>query len=531
MSHRRKKHGIQSPRDLITLITLFGNLLGASLTFAYFTRIEVSLTLGTSPDMVGLSARFFAVVVSIIILGEFLVGWTFFRPDRRFDEVLQEGDAAQIRLLVGRMVNLPLNIALLSGVGWVAAGGTFSLAPFILGELDANQWPYGLRVFVGTVFVGAPFTVSFVYFVLERLLRNRLPGLVAPDCLRSIPPSRILKVLPKMLFVCFMLGTVPVLVVGGVSLSQIYEIIAGRQALASFLSDSPRVIVFLLGLGTFASVALSLLLATSISEPLRVTTSALERVRRGDLDAYVPVLSNDEIGQLAEGFNRMVEGMRERELIRDAFGQYVSPEIAQEILGPGGINSRGEVRDITILVADLRKFTTLSEALDPHVIVEILNRYLESMTDIIVQHEGTIDEFTGDGILVFFGAPRRIQNHPRRAVECALEMQRAMKQVNEANVLLGLPELSMGIGINSGELVVGNIGSAKRRKYGAVGTPINVAFRAEAETAGGEIIVTQATYDELADHLETVSIRERRVKGINKPLRLYSVKDIRWQGG
>jgi sigma-B regulation protein RsbU (phosphoserine phosphatase) len=527
MSRRREKHEIQGPSDLVTLITVMGNLLGASLTFAYFTRIEAGLILKTGPDSVGLSVKFFLAVVGVIILAEILVGWTFFRPDRRFAEVLRDGDPDQIRLLVGRIINLPLSIAVLSGLGWLAAGGTISLAPFILGKMDANQWHFGLRIFVGIVFVGAPFTVLFVYFLLERLLRYYLMRLVAPTYLLSVPPSRILKVLPKMLFVCIVLGTVPVSVVGGVSLSQIYEIVAGRQPIGSFLSEAPLVIAFLLALGIFAAVALSFLLAKSISEPLRVTISAMERVRRGDLKAHVPVFSNDEIGRLAEGFNRMVEGLRERDLIRDAFGRYLSPEIAQEILLSGELNLRGELREITILVADLRNFTTLSEALDPQVILEMLNRYLERMTDIIVEHEGTIDEFTGDGILVFFGAPRRMQDHTRSAVECALEMQSAMKQVNKANANSGLPELSMGIGINSGELVVGNIGSPKRRKYGAVGSPINTAFRVEAETVGGEIIVTQAVYDELAGLLETASVRERHVKGINKPLRLYSVKDIR----
>jgi adenylate cyclase len=174
-----------------------------------------------------------------------------------------------------------------------------------------------------------------------------------------------------------------------------------------------------------------------------------------------------------------------------------------EILkSPGGFKLGGELRDMTVLVSDLRGFSSVIETLEAPRILEMVNRYLEKMVPIIERHEGTIDEFTGDGILVFFGAPRLLPDHPNRAVDCALEMQEAMRQLNEENQGRPLPQLSMGIGISCGQLVVGNIGSKSRRKYGALGSPINVAFRLEKKARPGEILVTQAVKNRIDDRFE-----------------------------
>jgi adenylate cyclase len=223
---------------------------------------------------------------------------------------------------------------------------------------------------------------------------------------------------------------------------------------------------------------------------------------------------------------RAVSTERDRRQIRETFGRYMSDEVVTEILkSPGGINLRGELKDITVLVSDLRGSTPMAEALKPPEVLTVINSYLERMIDVIVRHEGTIDEFTGDGILVLFGAPRAMSDASKRAVLCALDMQKAMPELNRDNAALGLPELRMGIGINSGELVVGNIGSEQRKKYGAIGSAINVAFRVEAQTnrAGGEILITQAVLDRIDGPLELGSPRTVSLKGIEEPMDLYPV--------
>lgn len=200
----------------------------------------------------------------------------------------------------------------------------------------------------------------------------------------------------------------------------------------------------------------------------------------------------------------------------------MSDEVATEILNSQkGVKLGGELRNMSVLVSDLVGFTTITESMKPPQIVKIINRYLEKMIDIIVQHEGTIDEFTGDGILVFFGAPRFLLDHTSRAVACAVAMQESMKELNKENCKIGLPHLEMGIGISCGELVVGNIGSEKRKKYGAVGSPINMAFRIQEKTRPGEILVTQAVKDNLGDKLLVNSHWIDSIKGTGNTV-IYS---------
>jgi class 3 adenylate cyclase len=213
--------------------------------------------------------------------------------------------------------------------------------------------------------------------------------------------------------------------------------------------------------------------------------------------------------------------------VLETFGQYLSDEVVSEILeSPGGIKLGGELRDITILVSDLRGFTRITESMNSSDLLLLLNRYLERMTDIILHYSGTIDEFTGDGILVFFGAPRTFTDHARRAVLCAIEMQSVMDEFNRESLNLGLPELKMGIGINAGELVVGNIGSQKRKKYGAVGSPINVAFRVQAMAKGGETLITESVYQQVASEVLVGQETEAQLKGIEGPVKLYKVLGI-----
>ncbi len=216
----------------------------------------------------------------------------------------------------------------------------------------------------------------------------------------------------------------------------------------------------------------------------------------------------------------------ERAFIRETFGAYLSDEVVTKILAsPEGVKLGGEMREITVLVSDLRGFTSATESIEAPQTVKIINRYLEKMTDIIMRHEGTIDEFTGDGILVFFGAPRLLSDHTMRAIACALEMEESMKELNKENPSLGLPQLEMGIGINCGDLVVGNIGSEKRKKYGAVGSPINVAFRLQEKARPGEIVVTQTVKDKLGDKLRIGSSWKDNLKGIGNAA-IYQVTAI-----
>jgi adenylate cyclase len=193
---------------------------------------------------------------------------------------------------------------------------------------------------------------------------------------------------------------------------------------------------------------------------------------------------------------------------------------------PQGLALGGEKRTVTILISDLRGFTSVSELLPAETVVKIINLYLDAMTDIIFRHHGTIDQFIGDAILAIFGAPISHDDDTMRAVACAVEMQLTIKDVNERCRAAGYPEVSMGIGINTGEVVVGNIGSTKRTKYGPIGRNVNLASRIESYTVGGQILVSESTLKASGKIVEASRAIEVMPKGFKQPIILYEVKGI-----
>ena len=224
---------------------------------------------------------------------------------------------------------------------------------------------------------------------------------------------------------------------------------------------------------------------------------------------------------------RYIKQEKERDFIRATFGRYLSKEVVEELLGsPEGLKISGETREVTFLVSDLRGFTALSMRLSPQEVINIINRYLEHMVDIIVRYRGTVNEIEGDGILTFFGAPLASPDDNERSIACAVAMQRAMEEVNAEQRRRRLPELRMGIGINRGEVVVGNIGSEKRAKYSAIGSAINTAYRIESYTVGGQILISPSMYEKVKTIVKTRGTLEARFKGIDRPVTLYDVAGI-----
>ncbi len=219
---------------------------------------------------------------------------------------------------------------------------------------------------------------------------------------------------------------------------------------------------------------------------------------------------------------------KDRTYIRNVFARYVPEKVVNHLLvNPEQLKLGGELREISLLMSDLRGFTALCASRTPEEVVRILNRYFEKMVTIILDHKGIIDEFIGDGILAFFGAPEPDNSHSEKAVACALSMQAAMAQINAENRKDGLPELNMGIAVNSGEVVLGNIGSEKRTKYGVVGSEVNYTGRAESYTVGGQVLITRSTYEKLSDILQINKTMDVKMKGAPQKATLYDVTGIK----
>jgi len=214
-------------------------------------------------------------------------------------------------------------------------------------------------------------------------------------------------------------------------------------------------------------------------------------------------------------------------LIRNLFGRYLDNEIVDNLLEtPKGLELGGKRQKITMLVSDLRGFTAFSEQLSAEEVVKVINLYLSHMVDVITTYHGAIDEFMGDGILVFFGAPIAREDDTARAVACAISMQTAMKTINAQMEAWELPPLSMGIGINTGEVVVGNIGSEKRAKYGVVGSQVNLTFRIESCTTGNQILISKETWQALQPIVHIHQSCQIRMKGLSEPTTVYDVAGI-----
>lgn len=271
----------------------------------------------------------------------------------------------------------------------------------------------------------------------------------------------------------------------------------------------------------------------SATRQLHVTTSYLHDA--GEKVAVIAVLS--DISELTE-LRDAVKAMKQiqylnnqlqlrNKLLNETFGRFLSDEIVRQLLDtPDGLMLGGKKRTLTIMMSDLRGFTAMSEQMDPQSLIAMLNHYLGAMTDVIQRYNGTIIEFIGDGILSVFGAPLASDHHAADAVAAAVAMQMQMGSINEWNRNRDYPILEMGIGINTGEVIVGNIGSEKRTKYGVVGSHVNLCGRIESYTVGGQILVSPKTRSMISCDLDVAQELEVYPKGVKGALTLSHITGI-----
>jgi class 3 adenylate cyclase len=279
-----------------------------------------------------------------------------------------------------------------------------------------------------------------------------------------------------------------------------------------------------LAVAVFAGTAV----AGWIARPLRELAQLARRIRHGELDVTAVPRSRDEIGVLTRAMGDMAQALRDRDFIRDTFGRYVSPELAEQCLRDRDtLHLGGEVREVVMLMSDLRGFSELSERLGPSAMIALLNRYFARMTPVIVAHGGIIDEFIGDAIFVLFGAPFSRSDDAARAVRCAWAMQAAMAALNQESGALGVPQLSMGIGLHIGPVVAGNIGSPERLKYGVVGPAVNLVSRIQSLTQGGEVLLSDALAARVASIVSVGPARVERVKGASEPAVVHLLLEVR----
>jgi len=261
---------------------------------------------------------------------------------------------------------------------------------------------------------------------------------------------------------------------------------------------------------------------------IRNISQKATKVAQGDYGDPLPVSSQDEIGQLTETFNGMVAGLKERDFVTNTFGRYVDPAVARKLLQrPEASRLGGEKREVVILFADIRGFTPLAENLSPEATIHLMNRFFSQMIAVIQQHHGIIVDFFGDAILAFFDPlDSPLPDTVRQALRCSLEMQQTMAEVNAFDEKMLVPPLNLGIGLHVGEVVVGNIGSENRAKYGIIGSAVNLANRIQTQAQGGEVIISSSVYRHVQPDLVVKREFRTQLKGIERAVRLYAVEGL-----
>ena len=267
--------------------------------------------------------------------------------------------------------------------------------------------------------------------------------------------------------------------------------------------------------------------------PIKELSDSTLEVADGNLDVHVAVRSHDEIGILTKNFNDMTAGLRERDFVKETFGRYMTKQVADSILSnPDAVALGGKKQEVTILFSDIRGFTSFSESHAPEQVVSHLNEYMSAMVDVIIKYEGVVDKFIGDAIMAVFGSPIAREDDPLRAVKTALEMQQRLTALNEKWEQQGKDTFKIGIGVNTGEVIVGNIGDVRRMEYTVIGDNVNIASRIEGLTKNYNcpIIISESTYQKVRDHVQVNQLESVVVKGKSRSVAIYELIDVREQG-
>ena len=403
---------------------------------------------------------------------------------------------AEVRLVL----YAPFRLLIMQVALWWAAALLFGLLNVqYSGEL-------ALRVGVTVALTGLV-TAFCAYLMTERLLRSPAARALAHGAASrfAVPGVATRAVL------AWAVGT-------GVILAGLVAIgtLALKHATGITITKLGVAMVGLGGVGLAVGLLSVVLAARTTADPIAALRRALARVKLADFDVRVPVYDGSQIGQLQLGFNEMVAGLQERERIREAFGTYVDPEVAAHVLEEG-TDLAGEEVEVTLMFIDVRNFTGFAERTPAREVVSAINRLFERIVPIIHARGGRVDKFVGDGLLAVFGAPRRQPDHADNALAAALE-------IAEAPAAAG--ELEIGIGLNSGTVVAGNIGGDQRYEFSVIGDAVNVAARVEAATrqTGDAVLLAKRTVELLREdaNVELVERPGVELRGKQETVPVYA---------
>lgn len=503
-------------KNAMLIANLIANMIGVGVVLFLTRGTALSQTL----ELMELSRRIHMVWMPCAFLLPIVIVLFYERPIRRYlsleyrhkpipDEIIMQ---ARRKLLNEPFFMIALNLGI-----WLIAA---VLYPTIYWIFDFGR-PVIHQAFFISLHTGL-ITTAVAFFVLEHVLQRRIVPHFFPDGGLYMTPRtlriRISTRLAALIFACNLVPFISFLnTVRGTS----YTNRDPAQVLEYLRSSISTNALLFMGVGIW----LTFLVSTNLRRPLEEIVRVLREIRNGRFDKKVCVTSNDEIGYTGDVINEMTEGLKERDFVKETFGKYVTEEIRDEILS-GKVPLDGELKEVTVLFADLRNFTPMVESTSPKEVVRIINSYFKEMDEAIRKHHGLVLQYIGDEIEAVFGAPLYRKDHPVMAVKAAQEMRKRLLAVNQGLEQSGYPPLGHGIGIHTGEVLAANIGSPDRLSYALVGDTVNLASRLQGlnKEFGTEIIMSASTRTRLNGNFPLKQLPATRVKGKSLPVEIFSLE-------
>jgi class 3 adenylate cyclase len=460
----------------------------------------------------------FFSIVHVVMFGcvNFLGAWFLYKP---IGQAFRQGEVTQA---AGKRIR---QLTWYS-TGWVFLLGVLCFGTAIIsllffsvnsGEVVLEKMPsnLGLVEFPYTLYIFAVLPAFIAYFLINDFTLD-LRAKLFSEYNFSYPAGKK-RLVWMLLLTFFIIGFLPSvfstleLIVSGAGNE--YAEFSAMTPLEAILPDRIVEVIAMI----FAVVFIS----RSFTKPVYSLLAAINNVKEGNFDARAAVVTEDEIGVLTHEFNEMVKGLKEREVIRDTFGKYVTKDIATAILGQQ-INVTGQIRPCTILMTDIANYSTFSESLSPEEVVKVMNEYFSVVVNIIQRHKGVVNKFMGDAVLAVFNVPLDDPGHAVNAIRAALEIDKVTATQNFGRG----GRLVTRIGINTGTVVAGNIGSPDRMEYTVIGDDVNIAARLEQLNKQYEtrILVGENTYEMAKDDFSFTQLGAFQLKGKQRSVRVFKVE-------
>ena len=515
----------------LILIYLLGSAfaLAAGATLGYFGM-----------DLTWTQLLLFATIILPIssaasLVTDIVLIFVLFRPVSAFlntherDPLAATPDLARAALV--RALNLPLFTVLRIELVHYPFGVTGMLIPMLLLNRYAAAGFQGPQfAFIAMLaFIMSTNHAIIEYYFVTRIMKDVIAAVRERSGVDTAGLHRqavFVNARLKLFFIYVLVAVLPMVILAATTFNKVHNILRAH-GLGSvpelFHQVLPWVAVFLV-LSAFTTLVMAFILAREIVDPILVLRGSMGEVEKGDLRSRLSVTSADEFADLFSGFNNMVEGLNEREVIKDKFGKYVSGQVLADILD-GDVKLGGEVKTVTVLFCDIRNYTALSERLTPAQNVALLNAYFTRMVAVIERHNGILDKYMGDAFMAVFGAPVADERHAQHAVAAARDMLTALDEFNAA-AARGTAPLRIGVGVSTGEVLAGNIGSDRRMEYTVIGDTVNLAARLENLTkqTGEPILISEATHTQLnGARAHARFIGEYAIKGKELPCKVFGV--------